>query len=184
VLLVGTSTSHIHIVNLPSLQLVRTVPAPASNSGPISFISTLLRPPDLVGRIGGAQENNGAAGPDADDEWPVRPVGPLGRTIVPKEGQARQRSVLVKLSAAEDVIPFLEPLLPKPVLSSTSDQAGAATGHREGSSGSSAAAALTELQAENAKLRDQLARAVGFNDEMWRGLVDGALKWSGGEAKG
>jgi pre-rRNA-processing protein IPI3 len=197
VLLVGTSTSNTLVVSLPSLQLVRTIPSPVSNAGPISFVSTLLRPPDLVGRGDNHSSSStkhdigsgGGAGAGQDGEWPIRPVGPLGRAVVPRtDGQARQRSVLVKISpttATEDATCLIEPGLLLPSSESTATSRGGlpfANTSASSTSTSTSSTLVAELEAENSRLKDQLARAIGLNDEMWKGFVDGALKFNNAAA--
>lgn len=37
---------------------------------------------------------------------------------------------------------------------------------------------LTKLQNENAELKQHLARAVGLQEDLWKGVVEGTFKYS------
>lgn len=74
-LLVGTATGLIHVYDIASHQLLRTISTHKGLS--ISFLATMLKPPDLVGHIG--LSLNVVSMADARDVMPVRPVAAFHR---------------------------------------------------------------------------------------------------------
>ena len=74
-LLVGTVTGLIHVYDIASHQLLRTISTHKGLS--ISFLATMLKPPDLVGHI--SLSLNVASVADARDVMPVRPVSAFHR---------------------------------------------------------------------------------------------------------
>lgn len=74
-LVVGTASGLIHVYDIASHQLLRTISTHKSMS--ISFLATMLRPPDLVGHI--SLSLNVASVTDARDVMPVRPVAAFHR---------------------------------------------------------------------------------------------------------
>lgn len=80
-LISGTSTGQIHIHSLPSHQHLRTI---LTHSGsPITHLSTLLRPADLVGHLGLGEDSRGGMG--GKDEWTVMEVKQFERMRVGKK---------------------------------------------------------------------------------------------------
>lgn len=99
-LLAGTSTGLIHVYDVASHQLLRTL---STHKGMcITYLSTMLRPPDLVGHInlslsaGGATENK--------ESIPVRPVVPFQRIRDAKTREAHDVSLV--LPQTEVCFPF------------------------------------------------------------------------------
>lgn len=82
-LLVGTATGLIHVYDIASHQLLRTISTHKGSS--ISFVATMLKPLDLVGHIG--LSLNVVSMADARDVMPVRPVAALHRM---KDASARE----------------------------------------------------------------------------------------------
>lgn len=90
-LLAGTLTGLIHIYDVASHQLLRTLSTHKGMS--ITYLSTMLRPPDLVGHInlslsaGSAIENK--------ESIPVRPVVPFQRIRDAKTREAHDVSLVL-----------------------------------------------------------------------------------------
>lgn len=160
-LLVGTATGHIHTYDIASHQLLRTL---SSHKGMvITHLMTLIRPPDLVGHVSLTL----AAGAETK-EVPVRPVTPFQRM---RDAKARELHEVVMMlppqSATKAEVFFSdsrEELLRDHALFVQTD-VGA------GQQPASAQARVSELEAEVAKLREQLGKAKGMNDTMWETVV-------------
>ena len=73
-LLVGTASGLIHVYDIASHQLLRTISTHKGSS--ISFLATMLKPPDLVGHI---SLSLNVASSDSRDVMPVRPVSAFQR---------------------------------------------------------------------------------------------------------
>ncbi|KAK1922465.1 putative ribosomal large subunit assembly and maintenance-related protein [Papiliotrema laurentii] len=148
-LLVGTQSADIHIHSLPSHQHLRTI---SSHAGPITHLSCLLRPPDLVGST-----------TTKHDAWPAPEIKPLERMRMGR--------------TARDVQEVTMTLRPTPA--STLDALRGPRSNQLASSSSSVALPgddqLAELLAENKRLRSSLDRATKINDKMWNGIVDSHL---------
>lgn len=144
-LLIGTSAADIHVYALPSHQHIRTL---SSHAGAISHLSTMLRPPDLVGT-------------PQSSVWPLMEIRPFERT---KAG--------ARIKEAHDVGIVLQANAHTALL----DELRLPGRRRLANLGTSAptgeADRLAELEAENQKLRLSLERALKINDQMWNGLVD------------
>lgn len=96
-LLVGTATGLIHIYDIASHQLLRTISAHKGMS--ISHLTTMLKPPDLVGHI--SLSLNLGSSADAKDIIPMRPVVPFHRM---KDSKAREaHEVAMMLPVQEEV---------------------------------------------------------------------------------
>lgn len=201
-LIVGTSSGKLHILSLPSLQNIRTiVPSQTSSisslAAPITYIHSMIRPVDLISRTGthnsaasSSSSAAGASGSKANEaEILPRPIAPqLSRNILqPNSKEANERVVSIRLTgngmkdspfAIDDIV------LPPSSSSSTRNRrrrqlGGAIAGGRTASGGAigggSNAANAQSLQEENARLKEQLARSIAFNDRMWESVVDGTL---------
>ena len=173
-LLVGTSIGSIHILSLPSLQAIRHIVPSQSNAtaslvSPIAFISTLLKPPDLVSRTGSGS-NHANGGLARDEGLQPRPVAnQLSRNLVrPKDME--EHVVYFRIGNHQDLTEHIIP----PFNSTAKSSQGLVP------SGSIAEGAeqtnhMQSLQDENVRLREQLARSIAINDKMWEGLVDRTL---------
>jgi pre-rRNA-processing protein IPI3 len=73
ILLVGTTDGLIHLYDVPSHQLLRSISTHKGMS--ISHIQTIIKPADLIGHISLEMK----AGVDARDLIPVKPVAPFQR---------------------------------------------------------------------------------------------------------
>lgn len=94
-LLAGTSTGHIHIYDTASHQLLRTLSAHKGMC--ITHLSTMLRPPDLVGHISlSLSVGTGAgAGSDVKDGMPVKHVAPFQRMRDAKAREAHEVTMIL-----------------------------------------------------------------------------------------
>ncbi|KAH9924730.1 WD40 repeat-like protein [Fomitopsis serialis] len=160
-LLVGTATGYIHTYDIASHQLLRTL---SSHKGMvITHLTTLLRPPDLVGHVSLTL----TAGTETK-EVPVRPVAPFQRMRDAKARELHEVAMMLPPQPATKAEVFFsysrEELLRDQALFVQTD-VGA------GQQPASAQARLSELEAEVAKLREQLGKAKGMNDTMWETVV-------------
>lgn len=148
-LLLGTHTGEIHIYALPSHQHLRTL---SSHSSPITHISTLLRPSDLIGTTTGRKE-----------ALPIMEIKPLERMRTGRVAREVQECTLVLGQKGSS---RLESLRPPTRTMFASPSAGVAE---------TSADKVAELEAENKKLKASLERAVKINEKMWKGIVDERL---------
>lgn len=149
-LLIGTQKAEIHIHSLPSHQHMRTI---AAHAGPITHLSTMLRPPDLVGSTHAPKQ----------DAWPIMEIKPLERIRAGRAARDVQESTILLRPSGQESLSGLRPGRPAVVF---------------GGPGQDAAVSnqLAELMAENQKLRAGLERAVQINEKMWHGMVDMGLE--------
>jgi pre-rRNA-processing protein IPI3 len=147
-LLLGTYSGEIHIYSLPSHQHLRTL---SSHQSPITHISTLLRPPDLIGSTGGRK-----------DGWPIMEIKALERMRAGRVAREVQECTLVLGQNGSSRLGNLRPQVQKTVVATSA--AVETSGER-----------LAELEAENKKLKANLERAVKINEKMWNGIVDAKL---------
>ncbi|GAA5904421.1 hypothetical protein JCM8208_004190 [Rhodotorula glutinis] len=188
-LLVGTSSTHTHVLSLPSLLASRILaPPPSSTSpGPITSLVSLLRPAELGAASASTGSTSTAAGGAPD--LPQRAIMPqgLGRTVVPpgdrERGGTGARTVDVRIGRARDVRELLEPAkgLSSYALSAAAAGAGGAGAGAAGA-GAGAGDALererrraADLEREVELLKRQLGRAVGQSEKVWSKAVEGAL---------
>ncbi|BGP27579.1 pre-rRNA-processing protein IPI3 [Rhodotorula toruloides] len=179
-LFVGLATSAIHVLSLPSLLPSRILAPPPSSTPPgaITFLQSLLRPPELGASA--SSSGTGIAG-----EVPLRPAMPqgMGRTVVvPEErerGGPKGRVVEMRIGAAGSGLRLDELIAPAKGLASLSLAAVGA-----GSRGAAGGAAgvlekertrANELEREVEVLKRELGRAVSVNEGMWKKVVEGAL---------
>ncbi|GAA5858619.1 hypothetical protein JCM8547_001394 [Rhodosporidiobolus lusitaniae] len=191
-LLLGTSVTTIHILSLPSLLASRIIPAPPSSTSPgaITFLATLLRPPEL------GSSAATSAGALAVAERMVMPQG-MGRTVLgPSErerGGKNGRLIEMRIGASGSALDLDALISPATGLSSFPNagalfggRGGAASGAAGGASGGGAGAAAQgaldkerrraqELEKEVELLKRQLGRANAVNEGMWKKVVEGTL---------
>ncbi|KAL1406051.1 Pre-rRNA-processing protein ipi3 [Vanrija albida] len=145
-LLVGTRSGDIHIHSLPSHQQLRTITA---HSGPITHLSTMIRPADL---------SNSAT---RSDPWPIMEVRNLDRA---RASTSTKHAQTVGVSLRPTVgSSRLDKLRRAPQQSQLVSRQPAA------SNGEDNSAALSQ---EVRELRAALDRAVKLNEKMWNGVVD------------
>jgi pre-rRNA-processing protein IPI3 len=186
-LIVGTQAGKVHILSLPSMQVIRTiVPSQTSSisslASPITYLRSMIRPVDLITRTG---TSSGTIGGNKTNEAELlpRPVAAqLSRTLLqPNSKEAEERTVNIRLTgngvskspfAIDDII------LPAGSRRNNTRRTGGSQGLVPSSiAGAGAASAVNTqaLQEENARLREQLARSIAFNDRMWESVVDTTL---------
>jgi pre-rRNA-processing protein IPI3 len=149
-LLLGTHTGEIHIYALPSHQHLRTL---SSHSSPITHISTLLRPSDLIGTTSGRKEG-----------LPVMEIKPLERVRAGRIAREVQDCTLVLGQKGSSRLDKLRPAHTTIVAAPAAGLAAETSSDR-----------VAELEAENKKLKANLERAVKINEKMWKGIVDERL---------
>ncbi|GAA5846647.1 hypothetical protein JCM9279_003395 [Rhodotorula babjevae] len=188
-LLVGTSSTHTHVLSLPSLLASRILaPPPSSTSpGPITSLASLLRPAELGAASASSGSTSTAAGGAPD--LPQRAIMPqgMGRTVVPpgdrERGGQGARTVDVRIGRARDVRELLQPAAG---LSSYALSAAVGAGAEAGGPGAGAGAGAgdalererrraADLEREVELLKRQLGRAVGQSEKVWSKAVEGAL---------
>ncbi|KAL4062481.1 WD40-repeat-containing domain protein [Scleroderma citrinum] len=168
-LLVGTTSGLIHLYDIASHQLLRSISAHKGMS--ITFLATMLKPPDLVGHI--SLSLNVSSSAEAKDVIPVRPVAPFQRMKDPKAREAHEVTMMLPVqdktlynNAAEYDYPESE---------FQNDYAFFVRPTESQSSGPSVSARVSELEEEVQQLRDQLLKAKGVNDAMWETVVQKLL---------
>ena len=90
-LLAGTATGLIHVYDVASHQILRTI---SSHKGMnITYLTTMLRPPDLVGHISLTLSAGGAS--EAKGSIPVRSVMPFQRIRDAKAREAHEVTLVL-----------------------------------------------------------------------------------------
>ena len=206
-LIVGTQSGKLHILSLPSLQNIRTiVPSQTSSisslAAPITYIQSMIRPIDLISRTGTSSSSMSGNKTNEAEIMPRPIASQLSRTVLqPHSTEAEERVINIRLTGNGNGSPFGIDDIVLPPLNTTASSRSCrnrlfASGAGPSSTGVSSTVAtggnanLQTLQEENAKLRDQLARSIAFNDKMWESVVDGTLakakeegKLAGGQAE-
>ena len=85
-LLVGTTDGNLHIYDVASHQLLRTISTHKGSS--ITHLRTMLKPPDLVGHVSLSLSVGSSS--DTKDTIPVRPIVPFQRMQDPKAREAHE----------------------------------------------------------------------------------------------
>jgi pre-rRNA-processing protein IPI3 len=98
-LLVGTSAGTIHVYDVPTQQLLRSINTHKGMS--ITYLATMLRPPDLVGHISLNLHVGSAA--DAKDILPMKPVATFQRVRDMKARQIHEVPMLLTGSATVSI---------------------------------------------------------------------------------
>ncbi|KAF7317909.1 WD40 repeat-like protein [Mycena kentingensis (nom. inval.)] len=164
-LLAGTAAGIIHIFDIPSHQLLRSISTHKGTS--ITYLSTMLRPPDLVGHVSLTVHS----GPSSDGEGiPVRSVAPLQRMRDAKTRELHEITVMLPHSStyqaeadvytAENLLRDHEFFVQSGVSANSNAQDPVSLQSR-----------VNELETEIASLREQLGKAKGLNDAMWETVV-------------
>ncbi|EPS94549.1 hypothetical protein FOMPIDRAFT_148872 [Fomitopsis schrenkii] len=162
-LLVGTAGGLVHTYDIASHQQLRTLSVHKGLA--ITHLAALLRPPDLVGHVSLTL----AAGTDTR-EVPVRPVAPFQRMRDARtRGLHEVAMVLPPRSAAASEVFFEYPR--EEMLRDHAFFVGADAEGGQQPAGASAQARVAELEAEVARLREQLGKAKGMNDAMWEAVA-------------
>lgn len=179
-LLVGTEGGLVHLYDIASHQLLRTISS--HKGGTITFLRSILKPIDLVGHVSLNLHINGAT--DAKDIIPIRPILPFQRikaaelrdthevTImlpavrnVSDLGSSMSRGLMVHCMQPHDLEYSEQELL--------EDYAYFVHGRNADSEGAPASTntRVEELEVEVAKLKEQLGKAKAINDTMWQSVV-------------
>jgi len=154
------------VYDVPSHQLLRTINAHPGSGLAVTHLTTLLKPPDLVGHV--------QLGGDKDGGTPVLPIVPFQRMREARPREAHEVTMMLphaRNNTHESVTTYSrEELLrdweffvkSRPTATVESDALPAAP-RLDGR--------VTELEDEVARLKSQLARAKGINDVMWDTLT-------------
>ncbi|KAG5647909.1 hypothetical protein DXG03_007833 [Asterophora parasitica] len=168
-LLVGTETGLIHIYDIPSHQLLRTI---STHKGlAVTHLATMLKPLDLIGHVN-LTLTAGSTG-DAKDVIPVKPVSPFQRMRDPKTREAHDVSVLLpaQRTTYSDDLYADDELLRDHAFFVQPSSATAASGTDKLTLKSK----IDDLEAEVTRLREQLGKAKSVNDVMWDTVVQRTL---------
>ena len=95
-LLVGTSLGIIFIYDIPSHQLLRTIFSYKDKGLSITYLTTLLKPPDLVGHISLSMSTTGGV----VETIPVKPIGSFHRMRDVKTREAHEVPMLLPIQAS------------------------------------------------------------------------------------
>ncbi|KAF6761524.1 pre-rRNA-processing protein IPI3 [Ephemerocybe angulata] len=166
-LLVGTASGHIHIYDIPSHQLLRSISAHKGFS--ITHLQTMMKPPDLSGHI--SIDFKVGASADLKDTIPVKSVVPFQRTRDAKAREAHEVLVLLKdtTSPPPDFGNFYggdeflkeHAFFVQPVANDVPTEVNSV----------SLQSRVHDLENEVEQLRSQLGKAKGVNDTMWDTVV-------------
>ncbi|TFK74935.1 WD40 repeat-like protein [Pluteus cervinus] len=160
-LLVGTSTGSIHLYDIPSHQLLRTIITQRGFA--ITHLRAMQKPSDLAGHI---NLSIATGTTKSDDLLPILPVSAFQKMKDPKAREAHEVTVLLtpsekrdKFSSTDqyeqlirDHLDFLQKVSP--------DESAIPLQGR-----------VRELEVEVAQLQTQLQKAKDVNDAMWDGVV-------------
>ncbi|OXG80821.1 pre-rRNA-processing protein IPI3 [Cryptococcus neoformans var. grubii Br795] len=155
-LLVGTSAGTIQIHSLPSHQHLRTL---SPHAGPVTHLSTLLRPADLVGSVGAKSE-----------EIPIMEIKPLDRLKHRSPQESHEPTVLLRPSTSTSYPASLLSdlrLPPRAPLSKLGGRQQAVVGNA-GTTGEQ----MERLLAENKRLKAAFDRAEKINEKLWDKVMD------------
>ncbi|WWC64154.1 uncharacterized protein I303_106762 [Kwoniella dejecticola CBS 10117] len=173
-LLIGCSDGTIHLYSLPSHQHLRTL---SSHSGPITHLSTLLKPVDLLISGGGSSSSGGVKG-KVLEEYPIMEIKNFER--MKSQNVKTNHNITIKLpqhhhnattNSTSSLLSQLDDLRPK---RAQSIGVGAQTQGVE-------QAQLESLLEENKRLKSSLERASQINEKMWNGIIDMKLTTSNGD---
>lgn len=181
-LLIGTSLGSIYVLSLPSMQSIRIIqPAQSSSTSslasPITYIRCLLRPPDLVSRTG---SSNGMHAGGKEEAIQPRPVAQqLSRMLV--------RPFEMEMNPGERVVPIrilrnakVDEIVVPPIsafsrFAPDKNTKGRRIMESRKAEGGNDEMLIQGIKEENARLREQLAKAVALNDKMWEAVVEKSL---------
>ncbi|KAF8489311.1 WD40-repeat-containing domain protein [Gautieria morchelliformis] len=175
-LLAGTASGQIHIYDVESHQLLRSINTYRDKGLGITSLATFLKPPDLFGHV--SLGDGGAAARDAD---PIRPVAPFQRTKDASARQAHEVSIMLPIQPSTTRY-FQVSKAPCPSTEELLREHQYFVQVTDGANTSNVASLnsrVSELEGELTKLREQLGRAKGLNDAMWEGVVQKVLNLDG-----
>ncbi|WVW79206.1 hypothetical protein I302_101172 [Kwoniella bestiolae CBS 10118] len=160
ILLVGCGDGTVHLYSLPSHQHLRTL---NSHNGPITHLSTLLKPVDLISSSGGGGGNGNGGG--VVEQWPIMEIKNFERMKSQNHNLSHTVTIKIPLNTLPSIsksslLSQLDELRPKSRKSIGGGQSGVEQDQMEG------------LLAENKRLRASLEKATKINERMWNGIVD------------
>ncbi|KAG6890965.1 hypothetical protein C0992_011724 [Termitomyces sp. T32_za158] len=170
-LLVGTETGLIHIYDIPSHQLLRTI---TTHKGfVITHLVTMLKPPDLIGHINLNLSVGSAA--DAKDIIPVKHVSSFQRMRDPKTREAHDVAILLppQKMLLEDDWSYGNDEFLRDYAFFVQPSSVAAT---RGTDNLTLKSKVEDLEMEVARLREQLGKAKSINNLMWDTMVQKTLR--------
>lgn len=194
----GTSTGVIHVYDIPSHQLLRTVSSFKGKGLSITHLATLLKPPDLIGHIS-LNIGNANGGIDA---IPIKPILPFQRVRDAKSRESHEVSMLLPVQTMVSthifckyfghalILPQTPPHHTISHYSPTSPEF--LQDHvffvqpnitATGSTSVSLQARVTSLEEQVSGLREQLGKAKGINDVMWETVVQKVIPLADGKEK-
>ncbi|KAL5492469.1 IPI3 [Sanghuangporus weigelae] len=168
-LLVGTTTGEVHLYDIASHQLLRTIsPVKDKSQGlAITHIECMLKPPDLIGHINLGLNVGGVT--SVKDVMPTKPIAAFQRIRDSKARESHEVPMILPSQNEPCIDPtiystdellrdqalFLQPYTPQDASGDTqlSNQAQQTR--------------LSELENEVQRLRTQLTKAKNVNDAMW-----------------
>ncbi|KAK7686421.1 hypothetical protein QCA50_010645 [Cerrena zonata] len=177
-LLVGTQPGLIQIYDIASHQLLRTISTHKGFS--ITHLSTMLKPPDLVGHV---SLSLGGAG-DAKEPMPVRHITPFQRMRDPKAREAHEVGIMLPPSSSRPNEAFFDYPTDELLRDYSVFIQPSGSDSQTQSTGVSLQSRVSELENEVVKLREQLGKAKGINDTMWETVVQKMVNESKSKGKG
>ncbi|KAG6891259.1 hypothetical protein C0995_008511 [Termitomyces sp. Mi166 len=170
-LLVGTETGLIHIYDIPSHQLLRTITA--HKGFVITHLATMLKPLDLIGHVN--LNLSVGSGADAKDISPVKHVSPFQRMRDSKTREAHDVVLLLppqKMVLEDDWSYDTDEFLQDHAF--FAQPSGITT--TPGTDNLTLKSKVEDLEVEVAQLREQLGKAKSVNNLMWDTIVQKALR--------
>lgn len=187
-LLAGTASGLIHVYDVASHQLLRTI---ATHKGlSVSFLATMFKPPDLVGHV--SLSLNVASVTDARDVMPVRPVAAFHRMKDANTRELHEVSMMLPITSEVRYLCYLCVGREVDCSSGQTPQVGRCDYDYPESefqrdllsfvqpteAGAPLTSRVSELEAEVAQLKEQLGKAKGVNDAIWQIVVQKVLQES------
>ncbi|KZT43257.1 WD40 repeat-like protein [Sistotremastrum suecicum HHB10207 ss-3] len=163
VLFVGTENGLIHIYDIFSKQLLRSI---SNHKGqPITRVASMMKPPDLMGHI------NLEEGILSRDPLPLKPVLHFQRMRDPKARERHTVSIMLPITE-----PDADDLDEDNFQAIQEEHAYFTRAPGDSTSSEHSQTQVLALEAQVATLRDQLAKAKGINDAMWEKVVHNVIE--------
>lgn len=177
-LLVGTGDGLIHLYDVASHQLLRSILTHKGLS--ITHLRTMLKPPDLIGHVSLSLNAGGSV--DAKEGLPQRPVAAFQRMQDPNAREAHEIAVKLPIQLSRPTEAFFsysadELTRDHAVFVKSADPTSQV-------SGVSLQVRVNELESEVAKLHQQLGKAKNINDIMWDTMVRKLVAEGRGQVSG
>jgi len=157
-LLIGLETGLVHIYDVSSHQLLRTI---TNHKGqPIIKVGTIIKPSDLMGHVEFGETSV------LKEDVPIRPLLPFQRVRDPRAREAHEVSVLLPQA---NIVPLRTQ---DELFAQVMSEYNSFTKEDESNDPSNALRdRVSELEAEVNRLRGQLSKAKTINDTMWDTLA-------------